>query len=395
MYNAFGLVDGSDVRVAGVNVGTITDLTVNAGKRAVVTIEVEGDLARFGDETTCESSPQSLIAEYFLDCQPAGEPLARGRVDPRQPGQARRFSPTSSRTRCASRSARRLTLLINEFGTALAGNPENLREAIRLGAPALTEFEQVTRDPRQPGGDDPRPQRPFGAGLARAGADIASGSSTSSTRPRTSPRPRSSAARTSRAVSTSSTTTSHELRPTLAQLNDTARQQTPLLADLREAAPELHRLSVSLPIFQRASEDSLALARRGRRRRPPRAAAGATSSSCWRRRAGRAGDGGDARRLPARPRRPAPRGRDQRPRRGDDGPHRASSRGPATRRATPASRGSSTTPTTRPSRSTSSTASGTRSTSTSTSSRRARAGASRRAAIPRPASRASRRRAAG
>ena len=48
-----------------------------------------------------------------------------------------------------------------------------------------------------------------------------------------------------------------ELRPTLAQLNDTARQQTPLLADLREAAPELHRLSISLPTFQRASEDSL------------------------------------------------------------------------------------------------------------------------------------------
>ncbi len=39
---------------------------------------------------------------------------------------------------------RRLTLLINEFGTALAGNPENLREAIRLGAPALTELEETT-----------------------------------------------------------------------------------------------------------------------------------------------------------------------------------------------------------------------------------------------------------
>ena len=32
----------------------------------------------------------------------------------------------------------RLTLLINEFGTALAGNAENLNDAIRRGAPALT-----------------------------------------------------------------------------------------------------------------------------------------------------------------------------------------------------------------------------------------------------------------
>src|SRR5688500_10981384 len=82
MYNAFGLVNGSEVRVAGVNVGTITDLTVSPRKRAVLTIELEGDLARLGDLTTCESSPQSLIAEYFLDCEPRGEPLPEGGLIP-------------------------------------------------------------------------------------------------------------------------------------------------------------------------------------------------------------------------------------------------------------------------------------------------------------------------
>ena len=30
MYNAFGIVKGSDVRIAGVNAGTVTDLDINA-----------------------------------------------------------------------------------------------------------------------------------------------------------------------------------------------------------------------------------------------------------------------------------------------------------------------------------------------------------------------------
>ena len=42
----------------------------------------------------------------------------------------------------------RLTLIINEFGTALAGNPENLNAAIRRGAPALDVGPQGDQDPR-------------------------------------------------------------------------------------------------------------------------------------------------------------------------------------------------------------------------------------------------------
>ncbi len=38
----------------------------------------------------------------------------------------------------------RFRLLINEFGTGLSGNSEALNEAIRLGAPALTDLKEVT-----------------------------------------------------------------------------------------------------------------------------------------------------------------------------------------------------------------------------------------------------------
>ena len=78
--NAFGLVSGSEVRVAGVSSGTVTDLDINAAKRAVVTIELSGPLSFLRESATCTSQPQSLIAEYFLDCQPGpkGPPLPDG-----------------------------------------------------------------------------------------------------------------------------------------------------------------------------------------------------------------------------------------------------------------------------------------------------------------------------
>jgi phospholipid/cholesterol/gamma-HCH transport system substrate-binding protein len=43
--NAFGIVEGSEVRVAGVTQGEVTGLDVNAAKRAVVTFDLTGPLS--------------------------------------------------------------------------------------------------------------------------------------------------------------------------------------------------------------------------------------------------------------------------------------------------------------------------------------------------------------
>jgi ABC-type transporter Mla subunit MlaD len=255
MYNAFGLVPASDVRVAGVTVGSITDLTVNERKRAVVTVELEGDLTRLGDETGCESSPQSLIAEYFLDCQPAGEPLPEGGMIPaKQVKQTVQPDIVANTMREPFR--RRLTLLINEFGTALAGNPEALREAVRLGAPALTEFEEATEILA----NQAKMIRAFNVHSEKVSRELAAERDRIVEFVDEAEDVASTALERREDVSRGFDLFDDyiaELRPTLAQLNDTARQQTPLLAELREAAPELHRLSVNLPPFQRASEDSL------------------------------------------------------------------------------------------------------------------------------------------
>src|SRR3954466_9180237 len=70
--NAFGIVNGADVKVAGVRAGHVTGMRVDRRtKRALVDIAI--DKAGFGSmrkDAFCESRPQSLIGEYFIDCRP-------------------------------------------------------------------------------------------------------------------------------------------------------------------------------------------------------------------------------------------------------------------------------------------------------------------------------------
>ena len=75
------------------------------------------------------------IAEYFLDCQPGVSP------DPLEGPIPAAQNKTTVQPDLAQNTLRepfkdRLRLLVNEFGTALDANAENLNAAIRSGAPA-------------------------------------------------------------------------------------------------------------------------------------------------------------------------------------------------------------------------------------------------------------------
>src|SRR5919204_1429665 len=90
--NAFGIVNGSDVKVAGVRAGRVTDMRVDPKtKRALVDISI--DKAGFGSlrrDAFCETRPQSLIGEYFVDCRPGSSP------DRLQPGSTIPIGHTAS-----------------------------------------------------------------------------------------------------------------------------------------------------------------------------------------------------------------------------------------------------------------------------------------------------------
>ena len=254
MYDAFGLVTDAEVKVAGVTAGTITDLDINEEKRALVTIELSGPLAVLGDETECKSEPQSLIAEYFLDCQPAGAPLEDGATVPNLVTQTVQNDLVLNTMRLPYRQ--RLSLLINEFGTALAGNPENLNEAIRMGAPALQDLHEAlkllatqNRTIAQLNVDSDQIVGKLEARTADVVRFVEEAGDTAVA----------SAARRDD-LSTDFDLLDDALRelgPTMAELENVARETTPLLADLRGAAPGLNTLATNLPPFARATERSL------------------------------------------------------------------------------------------------------------------------------------------
>jgi ABC-type transporter Mla subunit MlaD len=255
LYNAFGLVEGSELRVAGVKAGTITGLDITPQKTALVSFEVEPDFPEFKSDASCSSEPQSLIAEYFLDCQPGDADQELEGPIPAASNQTTVQNDLVANT-LREPFKRRLQLIINEFGTALIGNPENLNAAIRAGAPALREFRKVLkilgRQNRIIAGLNADSDVIFQK-LADRREDIVSFIDK--------------AEDTARISAERREDLSHnfdrlddflfELRPVMVQLGHLAREQTPLLTDLNAAAPGLNRLSGNLPRFNNASRVSL------------------------------------------------------------------------------------------------------------------------------------------
>ncbi len=263
--NAFGLSSGSEVKVAGVAAGEIDDFLINSRKKAVAKVELSGPVAVLGEDTICSSEPQSLIAEYFIDCAPKGDPIepidgdeAEHAENPDIPVEQTRQTVQNDLVLNTLRLPfrERLTLLINEFGTALAGNSKNLNDAIRRGAPALEQTRKVF--------DLLASQNTIIRDLNANSERIIS---------RLAERRQDVVDFIDEAGDTAEIAASRrddlsqnfallddflaELRPTMAELDDVATEGTPLAANLRRAAPGLNELSRNLPEFNPAATDAL------------------------------------------------------------------------------------------------------------------------------------------
>src|SRR5947209_533840 len=145
--NAFGLVNGADFKVAGVIAGTIKSIDLPKGCvngntadcHAQVTVNVsQKGFGSFHSDVFCQSRPQSLIGEYFLDCEPGTSHTLL------KPGSTIPVSQTQSTIpadlvqnimRLPYRQ--RFTILINELGAAVASRSEDLATALRRADPAL------------------------------------------------------------------------------------------------------------------------------------------------------------------------------------------------------------------------------------------------------------------
>jgi virulence factor Mce-like protein len=148
--NAFGLTEGGDFKVAGVRAGqTKTFKVTKVGGRPLALVEAEvtePGLADLRKDARCEIRPQSLIGEYFVDCQP-------GTSDERLPDGGRLPVEQTSSTIAIDlvgdimrRPYRdRFRLIIGELGAGLAGRPGDISEVLRRAHPALRETSQTLR----------------------------------------------------------------------------------------------------------------------------------------------------------------------------------------------------------------------------------------------------------
>ena len=68
--DARGLVPGQVVQIAGARVGTIKEVSVTSGYKALIHTEIDRDFLPFHKDATCTIKPQGLIAENYVECDP-------------------------------------------------------------------------------------------------------------------------------------------------------------------------------------------------------------------------------------------------------------------------------------------------------------------------------------
>jgi ABC-type transporter Mla subunit MlaD len=152
--NSFGLVTGGDFKVAGVRVGTVkkidlcySDSTAHCQNplHALITVNVsERGFGQFHTSVFCQSRPQSLIGEYFIDCEPGtqGAVIPAGSTIPADHTQSTIPADlVQNIMRLPYRQ--RFTILINELGAAVAARSEDLQTALRRADPALAETDNL------------------------------------------------------------------------------------------------------------------------------------------------------------------------------------------------------------------------------------------------------------
>jgi virulence factor Mce-like protein len=260
--NAFGLVKGGDFRVGGVNAGQTTDFEVEKKEgespKAVVTVEItKPGFTDFRKDASCEIRPQSLIGEYYVDCQPgkSDERLPEGGTVPVE--QTASTIPTDIVNDIMRRPYReRFRLIVTELGTGLAGRPDDLQEVLRRAHPGLRETSKVLRIL----GDQNRVIRDFIANsdtviqeleknkrdVVRWVREAGDAAEISATR-----------REELRANFQRFPEFLDELRPTMARLGELADEQTPLLADLQRAAPDLDTFFTRVGPFSEASRPAV------------------------------------------------------------------------------------------------------------------------------------------
>jgi phospholipid/cholesterol/gamma-HCH transport system substrate-binding protein len=271
--NAFTVIPGEDVKVSGVKVGKISSLDVTPDNKAAVVLDITTPgFKDFRKDGTCTIRPQSLIGERFVECtltQPRAEGDAPApALDKIQkgPGKGEYLLPDSQTAKPVDIDLvgnimrlpyrQRLSIIINELGTGLAANGDELRRAIREADPALQQTDRVlailaqqndTLAQLAKNGDEVL--RPLARDKAKVADFIVQADKTA----------QASAQRRSDIEASLQKFPAFltELKPTMQRLGGLSDQLTPVLTDLNAAAPEINTFIKQLGPFSKAGTPAL------------------------------------------------------------------------------------------------------------------------------------------
>jgi phospholipid/cholesterol/gamma-HCH transport system substrate-binding protein len=286
--NGAFLVSGEDVRIAGVKVGEIVEVSVTheddiatldggpapiPGKAVVVMRIDDPAFQDFRQDASCLARPQSLLGERYVECRHTRARAAGTQAPPPleeipegEPGEGQVLLPLENNGKTVDLDlvqnisrrpyAERLRLIVNDLGAGLAARGDELAEIIERANPALGETEDVL-------GMLARQNRAL-AELARdsdtvlaalageresvtgfiANANESAQAAAERRADLEAPLPRLPAAL-------------RELRPTMGELDAFATQGTPVVSDLGAAAPALTTATEALGPFSTAANDAL------------------------------------------------------------------------------------------------------------------------------------------
>jgi phospholipid/cholesterol/gamma-HCH transport system substrate-binding protein len=267
--NAGFVIPGEDVKIAGVKVGKISALDVTPDFKAAVTLEItQPGYQDFRRDASCIVRPQSLIGERFVECTPT-QPHAVGAQAPpplrkiaRGPGKGDYLLPVKNTMQSVDidligdtmrePQRERLSLILNELGTGVAGRGKDLNEVIRRADPALQETDRVLKILASQ--NETLKQLAVNsdtilAPLAREKAHVAGAIKHSSEVAEATAEKRGALAADIQTLPAFL----DQLKPTMVRLGQLADQSTPVLADLDANADDINTLIRRLGPFSQAA----------------------------------------------------------------------------------------------------------------------------------------------
>jgi ABC-type transporter Mla subunit MlaD len=271
--NAGFVIPGEDVKVAGVKVGTVTDVEVTEDFKAAVVLEIDDPgYQDFRADAHCTVRPQSLIGERFVECEPT-RARAVGEEEPGElrtvedgPGEGQRLLPVENTSKSVDLDLignimrepyrERLSIILGELGVGLAGRGGDLNEVIRRANPAFREIDEVLRllarqndELAQLALDSDAIMAPLARERRHVSGAIQNASEVAAATAARRGDLEASLERLPRFL--------RELRPTMTRLGALSDEMTPVLSDLGDAAPDINRFLLELGPLARAGIPAL------------------------------------------------------------------------------------------------------------------------------------------